>query len=612
MRTIGPALAVAAIIVCAAVLRARLAGAPLERDEGEYAYAGQLILHGFPPYTLAYNMKFPGVYYAYAGIMAILGQTPWGIHIGLLAVNAGSIALVCAIGRRLSGAFTGAVAAAAFAQLSIGPSVLGVFAHATHFAALPALGGFLLLLGPVATAGSFTPSPRRLLAAGALLGLAVLMKQHAIMLLLWGLIVGVWRSAAEGRTGFRSGSRGCTSGIAAEEDADPPRHSEDGVPRGGRVRGAALRPALRAAAWICAGALAPFLAMCALFLWQGVLGRFAFWTFGYAREYVSEVPLAAVRPIFTRAAGDLVATNGLLWCLAGAGAIVLWAAPRGRIERIFVTGLFAASFLSVCPGFYFRQHYFVLMLPAIALLAAVPVDALRRWLTDHGGPGAPVAGAAYLVVAALALAPQTGFLFHMTPVQASRATYGGNPFPEAVDIGRYLAHHTSPNDRIAVLGSEPEIYFYADRRSATGYIYTYPLMERQAYAGAMQQEMIRDIETSHPAFIVLVKTPTSWLIRPDSDRTILQWSDRYLSRCYQPAGIIEIVSASETRAVWTAEEARAYRPAGANVLVVLKRASEEPCVVADADKAAAGSGAAGSHPPAHASGGRAHAPPDEP
>jgi hypothetical protein len=30
-------------------IRWHLRGIPLERDEGEYAYAGQLILHGVPP-----------------------------------------------------------------------------------------------------------------------------------------------------------------------------------------------------------------------------------------------------------------------------------------------------------------------------------------------------------------------------------------------------------------------------------------------------------------------------------------------------------------------------------------------------------------------------------
>jgi hypothetical protein len=46
--------------------------------------------------------------------------------------------------------------------------------------------------------------------------------------------------------------------------------------------------------------------------------------------------------------------------------------------------------------------------------------------------------------------------------------------------------------RIADLGSEPEIYFYAHLHSATGYIYTYGLMDEQKYAWTMQRETIRD------------------------------------------------------------------------------------------------------------------------
>jgi hypothetical protein len=69
-----------AVIVFGLVIaiRIRLLGIPLERDEGEYAYVGQLMLQGIPPYKLAYNMKFPGTYAAYAVIMSIFGQTILG------------------------------------------------------------------------------------------------------------------------------------------------------------------------------------------------------------------------------------------------------------------------------------------------------------------------------------------------------------------------------------------------------------------------------------------------------------------------------------------------------------------------------------------------------
>src|SRR4030095_16683692 len=122
-------------------IRIRLLGIPLERDEGEYAYAGQLMLQGVPPYKLAYNMKFPGTYAAYAAIMSIFGQTTAAIHLGLLVVNLATIALIFFLGRRLFNSTAGVVAATTYAVLSMNRSVLGLAAHATHFVMLPVLGG---------------------------------------------------------------------------------------------------------------------------------------------------------------------------------------------------------------------------------------------------------------------------------------------------------------------------------------------------------------------------------------------------------------------------------------------------------------------------------------
>ena len=94
--------------------RLRVASAPLERDEGEYAYAGQLILQGIPPYRQVYNMKFPGTYYAYSVIMALLGQNPSGIRTGLLLVNVASVVPLFLIARRLTGDLAAAVTGASF------------------------------------------------------------------------------------------------------------------------------------------------------------------------------------------------------------------------------------------------------------------------------------------------------------------------------------------------------------------------------------------------------------------------------------------------------------------------------------------------------------------
>ena len=120
-----------------------------------------------------------------------------------------------------------------------------------------------------------------------------------------------------------------------------------------------------------------------------------------------------------------------------------------------------------------------------------------------------------------------------------------------------------------MVGSEPQIYFYAGRRSATGYIYTYPLMELQPYAAAMQRQMIQEIETADPRYLVFVKASASWLIRPDSDRTIFGWFNQY-QRSFTRVGVVDVVSQKETVYRW-GEASVDYTPRSDAWLMVFER-----------------------------------------
>src|SRR5262245_15325871 len=48
---------------------------PLIRDEGEYAYLGQQILHGAIPYRDVYNQKTPFAFYFFAAIQVAFGSS---------------------------------------------------------------------------------------------------------------------------------------------------------------------------------------------------------------------------------------------------------------------------------------------------------------------------------------------------------------------------------------------------------------------------------------------------------------------------------------------------------------------------------------------------------
>jgi 4-amino-4-deoxy-L-arabinose transferase-like glycosyltransferase len=133
------------VVLLTSVIRIRLLDIPLERDEGEYAYGGQLILQGLPSDAPLYNIK-PGIYSAYALIQSVFGQTHSGIHLGLLVINVATILVLLLLTKRLFDPTTAVAAAAAFAILSVGKSVLGFSANREHFVILPALAGILLVL----------------------------------------------------------------------------------------------------------------------------------------------------------------------------------------------------------------------------------------------------------------------------------------------------------------------------------------------------------------------------------------------------------------------------------------------------------------------------------
>ncbi len=525
------------MLVFACAVRVRLLDVPLERDEGEYAYAGQLILQGIPPYRLAYNMKLPGTYAAYAAIMALLGQTPRGIHLGLLLVNLATAVLLFVLVRRLFDDVTAAAAGGAFAVLSLSQGVLGVFAHATHFVLLPALAGTLVLLRAI--------DSRRvpaLFASGLLFGTAFVMKQHGIAFVVFGLAWLLWELARR-RERFSIVATSC--------------------------------------AWLLLGGALPFALTCLVLAGAGVFKDFWFWTFDYARTYVTQVPPSMGVRILEEMVPAVAAPTWPLWILAGAGMTApLWdeaARTRGRFTTLFAI----VSFLAICPGFYFREHYFVLLLPAIALLAAVAAAASARALARGLLPAQPegrdrLAACILLPVFSAALLypafHERAFFFTLPPEKVSRAAYGPNPFPEAIVIASRIADDTRPEDRVAVLGSEPEIYFYARRRSATGHIYMYGLMEDQPYAHRMQQEAIREIEAQAPRYIVFVNVPQSWLGGPRSDTSILTWSRSYLVEHYRVAGVADIQSDDETVYAW-GEEALSYTPRSPYVVYVFKRLS---------------------------------------
>jgi len=517
------------VMLFAAAVRLRLLAVPLERDEGEYAYAGQLILQGIPPYAQVYSMKMPGVYGMYALIMTVFGQTCGGIHLGLLVVNVAAILLMFLLGKKLFGQFAGVAAATAFALLSLGQRVFGIFAHTEHFVIFFVLSGILLLL-------RFIDCRRwpYLFGGALLLGLSFLMKQHAAVFILFAGLYLLYVELSRTRFMWKVS-----------------------------VTGYVL---------FFAGVLLPFAAAC-LVLWRlGVFEKFWFFTFSYSREYALNTSLLTGLANLKNMMLPILSSASLIWILAAVGLTALWWNNQIRQHRVFITGFLVFSFLAICPGLYFREHYFILLLPPAALLAGIGftclVNVFARSKSTLISRVAPVLLS--VVVLLHTIYQQWDFFFTMVPAAVSYKIYYGNPFPESLEIAKFIKDRSSKDDYIAIIGSEPQIYFYSGRRSATGYIYTYPLMENQPYAVRMQKDMIREIEAARPKFLVFVNVNTSWLMQRNSEKMIFNWFKEYRQKYYQTVGIIDIPESGQTVYRW-GSNATGYSPRSKSWLSVAQR-----------------------------------------
>jgi hypothetical protein len=522
-----------AVIAFFAGVRFHLRALPMDRDEGEFAYAGQLMLQGIPPFQLEYTMKLPGTAAGYAALILFFGESSAGIHTGLILLNAATTILIFLLALRFFDHLAALIAAACYALFSTSPLVLGFSAQATNFVVFFALAGILVLLKAIESDSNWM-----IFASGLLLGLAFLMKQPGALFCVFAGIYLIRECVTESVGGKKLIAR---TGVLA---------------LGGAI---------------------PFVATCLMLFHDGLFQKFWFWTFQYAREYGSGYlearnmshglqRLIGATPL--EIAGHAVV---LLVFPVALLLTYLWS-ERARSQAFFTLSFLVFSALAVCPGLYFRRHYFILVLPAVAILIGMMVSCWTEKLRSLRMPGAVVALPTLLFIVAFlgAIFLQRNFLFHLTPLQASRQLYGDSPFAEASEIADYIKNHTNQQASIAVVGSEPEIYFYAHRHSATGYIYMYPFLEPQRYSPVMQQEMISEVETAHPEMLIFAHVQTSWGL-PFADIAnvrVLGWVRQYAQENYQLDGVVEIGDTTEYH--WGAT-AKDYHPQSSQYVLIYKR-----------------------------------------
>jgi hypothetical protein len=147
------------------------------------------------------------------------------------------------------------------------------------------------------------------------------------------------------------------------------------------------------------------------------------------------------------------------------GLLVLLAAIGWRRSPLLARIWLGAATLGVLGGGNFHPHYYLQLVPPLSLLAAVGVRTL--WLS---APRPAIAAAAAAAAATFALAMPVAWA---TPAEQAETIWPRDPhlIHDAV-LARYVRAHTRPRQRILAVWADADLYYLADRRPAVRYLWS--------------------------------------------------------------------------------------------------------------------------------------------
>lgn len=513
------------VILVISAIRYRLIAVPFERDEGEYGYIGNLFLHGVAPFKDAYSMKLPGTSFMYAVLMFFFGHTNTGVHLGMIFINVATMYFLFAGFKKLYNPLVGLATASIFGLMAISYVFDGFAAHATQFICFYSSIGLFFLVEYIKSG-----KVRQIFLCGLMFGMAFLMKQQAVFLILFGAILLFVYLKIEKKQ--------------------------------------KLIDTIKKLFMYGTGVFIPYIIVLLIVLFAGEFKVFWLWTIQYASTYESVKSLDMIITLFNLSFIPAWGCFYYLFLLALGGILVLFWTPYTRLQKIFTLLYFIASLLVLSSGFYFRQHYFVVILPAVGLLSGIFLDFVIKKIKVIKSPSFSTVILVGIVL--FTIYNNHDYYFKYSPRMVCDMSYWGNPFNATQEIAKYIKDNTKDTDKIAVLGSEPEICFYADRTSASGFLYTYPLVEIQPYNEIMQEQMIKEIEKNKPPFLVFCNVAFSWLAQKGSPTTVMNWANKYIQANYTPVGFADFFNNRGWHIYW-GDDSKNRLPNPESVIYILKR-----------------------------------------
>jgi tetratricopeptide (TPR) repeat protein len=193
----------------------------------------------------------------------------------------------------------------------------------------------------------------------------------------------------------------------------------------------------------------------------------------------------------------------------------IWGGLRGRqrSQALILAGWLFGTFLAISIPGKFYQHYYQLYLPVLAVGAGwgivTAADLLPRWAVGQW------IGAGTL----LFLLWHTALDYRFDRKTWSRLAYHGDYFNEFERCGLAVNRMLNADECFYIWGIDPSVYYYSDRRPASGIFWADRLLDGPSKTEATQK-VIADLEKTRPPLIL---AESDGNLNPSTDNPIYKW-----------------------------------------------------------------------------------------
>jgi hypothetical protein len=455
---------------------------PFERDEGEYAYSAWILRQGIMPYENSFLQKPPMIVYTYA-----FGQLfdPVGVvspKVLEAIFSLGTILCTFLIAKRRCGTNAGWVSVFLLSPMLVLPYNAAFAANTEHFMLLPLMG---LLVIYFYKRGQ--EKPIHFFWAGSLAALSILYKPFPVYIISFIFII--WL-------------------IQVYQDK--------------KNIGLVVIDFLL----IIVGGILTTIIVLLPFILSGKFNYLLESAVIYNRYYVEFIGYSM---------NAFIAHNTKVFRVYWPFLLLLgyYVYKKPKDWWLYIA-LFAISLVSIYQSWI--NHYYIFIMPFLALIASFAIlilgknDTVQKFFK---GKTEPFITGTILILIIFPFRQQ----FSLTPAEMSLYIYGSvNPFYEAPLVANKVVENSIPSDRVFIAGSEPEILFYAKRRSPGRFMITYPFNITTSLREKYQKEGVLDLTNNPPKVIVYSTRVHSGLWNEGSPTIFIDYLEKLINDKYKIKG----------------------------------------------------------------------------